>query len=273
MKRKVPEKIVYYSDDLHDDFAGMDIQKKTVDKSFTFIHTSFLWRICSFFLYYCIAFPIVWFYERVLLQIKFVNKKALKGLKKTPYFLYGNHIGVIDAFTPNLLSVPRANKIVVSPETVSIKGLKNVTQMLGALPIPCDVGGMKKFIKAVEHYHKSYNVTIYPEAHIWPYYTGVRAFPDTSFAYPVKLGAPTVAFFTAFSKPKGFLSWFRKANVTVYVSDPLYPDEGLTGNAAKKNLRDKVYAFMQEKSKYSDYEVIRYVYQPQDTPVSSTKNP
>lgn len=273
MARKTPEKIVYYTDPIHDDFAGTNIQKKTVDKHFRWIHKSKLWRACSTVLYYGIAFPLVWFYERVILQIKFVNKKGLKKLRKTPYFLYGNHIGFIDAFTPNLLSVPRANKIVVSPDTVSIKGLRNVVQMLGALPIPCDVGGMRKFMKAVEHYHKKYNITIYPEAHIWPYYTGVRPFSDVSFSYPVKLGAPTVAFFTAFSKPKGFLSCFRKANITVYVSDPLYPDEGLTGNAAKKNLRDKVYAFMLDKAQYSDYEVIRYLYQPQEEGNIQTTNP
>ena len=264
MQRKIPEKTVYYTDPLNDDFAGTNIQKKTVDKNFRWIHTSRLWRACSFVLYYGIAFPLVWFYERVILQMKFVNKKALKALKDTPYFLYGNHIGAIDAFTPNLLSVPRANKIIVSADTVSINGLKNIVQMLGALPVPQDVGGMKNFLKAVGHYHKKYNITIYPEAHIWPYYTGVRPFADTSFSYPVKYNAPTVAFFTAFTKPKGFLSCFRKANITVYVSDPIYPDEGLTGSAAKKNLRDKVYAFMLEQSKHSDYEVIRYVYQPQE---------
>jgi hypothetical protein len=55
------------------------------------------------------------------------------------------------------------------------------------------------------------------------------------------------------------LSCFRKANVTVYVSDPIYPDEGLTGKQAQINLREKVYAFLLEKSAFSDYAVVEYV--------------
>ena len=255
MKEK---KTIYYTDSVNDDFAGMNIQKKTVDKNFKYIHGP-IWHALSFILYYFIAYPVVWLFERVILRVKFVNKKAVKQLRKTPYFMYGNHTGIIDAYTPNLISCPRANKIIVGAETVSIKGLKNLVQMLGAFPIPSGLGGMKNFMNGLKHYHKKYNFTIYPEAHIWPYYNGVRPFLDTSFAYPVKLNAPVIAFFTAYTKPKGFLSFLRKANVTVYVSDPIYPDQNLSFQDAKKDLRDKVYNFMVEKSVFSDYSVINYV--------------
>ena len=255
MKEK---KTIYYTDSINDDFAGMNINKKTVDKNFKYIHGK-IWHAISFVLYYLIAYPVVWLFERVILRVKFVNKKAVKKLRKTPYFMYGNHTGIIDAYTPNLISCPRANKIIVGPETVSIKGLVNLTQMLGAFPIPSGLGGMKNFMNGLTHYHKKYNFTIYPEAHIWPYYTGVRPFLDTSFSYPVKFNSPVIAFFTAYTKPKGFLSFLRKANVTVYVSDPIYPDQNLSFQEAKKDLRDKVYNFMLEKSAFSDYAVINYV--------------
>lgn len=94
---------------------------------------------------------------------------------------------------------------------------------------------------------------------MWPYYTGVRAFSDSSFAYAVKYNAPVFAFFTAFTKPKGFLSKFRKANVTVYVSEAFYPDTSLPQNVAKKLLRDKVYYFMVERSALSTYKVYEYI--------------
>ena len=150
--------------------------------------------------------------------------------------------------------------IVVSPDTVSIKGLRTIVQWLGAIPTPSDVSGMRNFKTAVMHSSESRNVTVYPEAHIWPYFTGVRDFPDTSFIYPVERNAPVIAFFTAFSEPYGFLSCFRKANMTVYVSDPIYPDPALPPREARKELRDKVYAFMKECSqKHSNYEVIQYI--------------
>lgn len=259
MKKEDSKRVVYYDDDLSDDFAGTNINKCTVDETFPYVHKSIFWRIGAFIAYYLIAFPLVWFFEKVILRMRFVNKKAVKKCKDTPYFLYGNHTGWWDAFTPNLISVPRRNRILVSADTVSIKGLRSIVQMLGAIPLPTSLRGMKRFSQAVDFYHQSCNITIYPEAHIWPYYTWVRPFSDASFTYPVKHKCPVFAFFTAYTKPKGFLSLFRKANMTVYVSDPIYPDEGLSDREARANLRDKVYAFMLEKSKYSDYEAIKYV--------------
>ena len=76
--------------------------------------------------------------------------------------------------------------------------------------------------------------------------------------YPVKFNAPVVAFFVAYTKPKGFLSFMRKANVTVYISDVFVPNTELSQKDAQQELRDKVYDFMVERSKLSDYEVIEY---------------
>ncbi len=256
MKKQKTKKVVYYHDELNDDFAGNHIRAKTVDHRFPYVHKNPFWRLGSFLLYYGIAVPAVWLYMRIFLRVKYVNKKALKKL--APCFLYGNHSGVIDAFTPNLLSLPRRNRILADPDAVSIKGLKNIVQMFGALPVPSTMSGMRGFVKAVEYYHQKQNITIYPEAHIWPYYTGVRPFKDTSFAYPVKYNAPVIAMFTAYTEPKGLFAWFRKANITVYISEPMYPEKGLTGKAAQKDLRDKVYAFMTEKAQYSTHEVVAY---------------
>lgn len=252
-------KVVYYSDELNDDFAGTNIQAKKVTKHFNYRFHGIIWRAVSFLIYWVIAMPIVWFYEKVFLRVKFVNKKAMKKLKGKTCFMYGNHTGVIDAYTPNLLTNHRRNRIIVSPETVSIKGLKNIIQMLGAVPVPTTMSGLARFKKIIHKYHKSDHITIYPEAHIWPYYTGVRPFKDSSFHYPVQENAPVIAFFTAYTEPKGFLSKFRKANVTVYVSDPIYPDTSLPPKQAQKELRDKVYNFMADCSyKYSYYNVISY---------------
>ena len=259
MPRTIPEKTVYYQDEWNVDFAGTKIQPTVIDQHFRYHHKNPIWRFFAFLFYYCIAFPLIWIYERVFLRVKFVNKKALKKLQGKPCFFYGNHTGFIDAFTPNLLSFPRSNKILVSPDTVSIPCMKNIVQMLGAIPVPTHRNGFKNFLNAVERHHKKSNITIYPEAHIWPYYTGVRKFKSTSFAYPVKLHAPIVVFFTAYTKPKGLFSWFRKANVTVYVSEPIYPDESLSEKAAQNELCERAYAFMKEKSAFSNYELISYV--------------
>lgn len=259
MAKEVTKKTVYYDDEVNDDFAGTDIRQCKVDKSFKYIHDGLLWRICSFILYYLVAFPLVWFLERVILRVRFVNKKAVRKCRGQKYFLYGNHTGWYDAFTPNLISVPCRNRIIVGADTVSIKGLRAIVQMLGAIPLPTERDGMRAFMKAVDYYHRSGNITVYPEAHIWPYFNGVRRFTDASFTYAVKYKCPVVAFFTAYTAPKGFLSCFRKANITVYISDPIMPREGLSDREARQDLCDRVYAFMLEKSKLSDYTVVEYI--------------
>lgn len=252
------KKVIYYKDPLNDDFAGTNIKQAKVDENFKFIHKNIFFRFFSFLLFYIIVFPLVWFFERVFLGVKIINKKSLKKAKKQNLFLYGNHTSAIDAYTPHILTFPKRTRIIVNPDAVSIKGIRAIVQMLGALPLPSQSSGMRKFLDAVEYYHKKGDITIYPEAHIWPYYTGVRPFTNSSFRYPVKFDAPVVAFFVAYTKPKGFLSCFRKANITVYVSDVFEPNKNLTPKEAQQELRDKVYEFMLEKSKLSDYQVIEY---------------
>ena len=51
---------------------------------------------------------------------------------------------------------------------------------------------MKNFINAIEtHLNRKHPITIYPEAHIWPYYTKIRPFRDVSFRYPIQYKKPT----------------------------------------------------------------------------------
>ncbi len=259
MKTKADTEVIYYEDELNDDFAGNGISKCEVTESYKFLHTGIIWRFFAFIVYYIIAYPLVWFFERVIMRVKFVNGSAVRRFNGGPVFLYGNHTGWIDAFTPNVISLPgRRNRIIVSPDTVSIKGLRTVVEMMGALPVPTTLRAMPKFREAVEYYHGRDNITVFPEAHIWPYFTGVRNFADTSFAYPAKAGCPVFAFFTAYTEPRGFLSFLRKANMTVYVSDPIYPEAGLSEREARRDLRDKVYAFMKDASRNSTYAVKIY---------------
>lgn len=259
MKRKIPIKTVYYKDPLTDDFAGTHITADKIDDTYDFVPKNIFFKGGAFLLR-CIAMPIITFLLYVVYGVTVKNKKALKGLKGC--YLYGNHTGAYDAFTPNVLSFPYAStKIVVSPDAVSIKGLKTVVKLLGGIPVPSGIKGLREFSESLEYCNKKgYNITIYPEAHIWPYYVGVRPFSASSFRYPVKANAPVVAFFTAFQKPKGLLKKFRRSKKIVYVSDIFYPDDTLPSKKAQEKLRNQVYTFMKETSrKYSDYEVIRYI--------------
>ena len=102
---------------------------------------------------------------------------------------------------------------------------------------------------------EGHGVVIYPEAHIWTYYTGIRPFRDDPFYYPVKLGAPVFCFTNTYQKRgKG-----SKSRIVTYIDGPFYPDSKLPRREQKKELRDRVWACMCERAKESNVERIRYV--------------
>ncbi len=255
------KKIYYYSDPLNDDFAGTNIKTKQVGENFQFLHKSLFWRFLSFIAYYVVAFIPVWIFVRIIHGVKFKGKKNLRKVKG-PKFFYGNHTQIIDVLEPSIISWPRRNKIMASPDVVSIWGIKNFVQMLGAIPVPNNIGALKKFKTAIDYdYKRGYDIYVFPEAHIWPYYTGVRPFSDVTFSYAISLNAPVFAFFTAYSPPRSIFKLFpHKTTKTIYISEPFYINTDLPRKEAKKDLRDRVYNWMLDCSKkYNTYEVIQYV--------------
>lgn len=256
-KKQPDKKIIYYRDPENDDFAGTKIKQRVVDKRFKYVHKNPIWKFFAFLIYYVFALPVIWTYSTFVarLSFKFADKKACKKCKKC--FIYGNHTSALDAYLPGLICAPKRAKIIVSPDAVSLIGMKNLMQMFGAIPVPNKLSGMRKFRDAITYYNKKgYTIAIYPEAHIWPYYTGVREFKDTSFAYPAELDAPVIAFFTAYTLPRRKR---KKVKRTVYVSSPMYIDKNLSKKEAQKDIRDRVFAFMKDCSeKYSTYSYVEY---------------
>jgi 1-acyl-sn-glycerol-3-phosphate acyltransferase len=100
-------------------------------------------------------------------------------------------------------------------------------------------------------------IIIFPEAHIWPYYTGLRNFSSSSFFYPVKMNKPVIALAGTWRAPK---KAGKKPKITLHISAPFYPDANLERKEAEQKLRDQVYAFLKDKTSSKDnYEYIKYV--------------
>ncbi len=256
-----PEKTVYYTDPLNDDFAGTGIKTKKVDGGFPYEHRSRLWNIAAYALYYIVAVPLVYIASKLYLGLRFENRSVLKKVRKTGYYLYGNHTRDLDAFVPAMAAFPKKAYIITNPDAVSLPFLYNVVQMLGAIPIPTELSGMRPFMAAVfRRIEQKKCVTIYPEAHVWPFYTGIRPFVSTSFHYPVKDGAPVVAMVTKYRKRKGLFFLAKKPGMTVTFSEPMYADSSLTPKNAQEELRGRVYDFMKKTSSSGEnIEYIRYI--------------
>lgn len=251
------KKTIYYSDEVNDEFAGVKRKGYEVPKNYKYVHKGLLWRTAAFFVYRIIMTPIAYLYCKIKLRLKIVDRTDKKWRKNKGCFLYSNHTLIIgDAFIPSLLMFPKRTYVIVSSENLSTKGTRSFLSMSGALPIPKSVAAFRNFNEAIEKRILQKNcVAIYPEAHIWPYYTGIRHFESKSFRYPVKFDAPIYVSTSTFSKRKEG----KTPKVTVYLDGPFYPDNKISPHEAEKTLRDTAYETMLKNSKNSSYEFIEYV--------------
>lgn len=250
-------KTIYYNDELNEEFSEAKIEPRKIDGTYKYEHKNFLWNISAYLIQNIISVPIKFIYAKLKFGIKYIGKEKLKPYKNQGYFIYGNHTQPFaDTFIITNTVFPKRNFLIVNPENVSMKGLGNFVQMFGAIPIPNDRSGMKNFLNSIKKkIQKGYSVTIYPEAHIWPYYTKIRPFKSVSFKYPIELNTPTFCVTNTYQKKKD-----GKPKITTYVDGPFYPDDNIQNIQEKKqNLRDKVYNQMVERSKESNYEYIKYI--------------
>ena len=254
---KEKKRIIYYSDELNDEFAGDNIKPKKIDGSYVYYRNSIWFKILHFFYYRMIATPLAWIYLKLKFHHKIVNKKVLKPFKKQGYFLYGNHThNLNDALIPTMAITPKDTYIIVHPNNVSMPVLGRITPYLGALPLPDDFQASKNFVSTIEKRLAEGNViTIYPEAHIWPFYTKIRPFTDQSFRYPCNMDKPTFCFVNTYQKRKRG----KGINIVTYVSGPFFADKSLSPKEQKAKLRNEVFCEMEKLSAHSNAQVITYI--------------
>ena len=138
--------------------------------------------------------------------------------------------------------------------------VRGLAKALGYLPVPLkgDVKNLTALGEACKWYvvDKKQYVLIYPEAHIWPYYTKVRNFKSGSFNYPASSGAPVVPIVTTWRKPK----IGKKPKQTVLIGSPIFPKEELGVLDNKNYLYEECLNAMKRMSEsVEQFEYIKYI--------------
>lgn len=256
-------KIIYYEDELNDEFSVKKITPRRIDASYDYGKSSPWKRFTRFFWYRIVATPLAILYTKIKFRHRIVGAELLLPYRKCGYFIYGNHTQDIgDALIPNMVDKPKSKYVIVHPNNVSIPVLGRIVPSLGGIPLPDDLAAHRNFTATIDRRIKEgHAIVIYPEAHIWPYYTGIRPFPDDSFFYPVKYGTPVFCFTNTYkSRGEG-----REPQIVTYVDGPFLPDDTLPPRERRRDLRDRVRAKMTERARLSDAEVIKYLKRtPQD---------
>ncbi|MBQ9608066.1 MAG: hypothetical protein IJV15_01315 [Lachnospiraceae bacterium] len=254
-------KVIYYQNELEDEFANDHIKPKSIDENYDYDGGTGR-KIARFIIYDIIAKPIAFLYLKIFYGHRIINRNVIKEhLKKRTdrgFFLYGNHTNAgADALIPSMICMPKNVSVIVHPNNVSMPVFGHITPCLGAIPLPDDKKAMINFMNSVKKRVCDTKdcITIYPEAHIWPFYTHIRPFTDKSFGYPVKYATPVFCFTNTYQKR----FFFGGTRMVTYVDGPFYPEDGISVVENRKKLRDKVYDIMVKRSGNNNIERIHYI--------------
>lgn len=250
------KRTIYYTDELNDEFSTAQIEPKTIDEGYSY-EGGVLRKVGRAFWYHMLAKPLAFVYLKVGFGHRVVGRDKLRGAKGKGYFLYGNHTNAgPDALIPTMLNFNRSVYVIVHPNNVSMPILGKITPSLGAMPLPDTMGAMKNFTNAIKHKIEHREVVmIYPEAHIWPYYTKIRPFKADSFGYPLQYQTPVYCFTNTYQERP----FHKRPRMVTYVDGPFYADGTLPRKEQKASLRNQVYDAMVARSANSTVEYIQYV--------------
>lgn len=251
----------YYTDELNDDFEKVDgLKRINLPKDYKYIHKNIFFKIYAFLLFWCIAKPILHLIV-FFAGIKVKGKKNTRLVKKRSGcgFIYMNHTSFWDMIITqvSVVGFRRTNIIGYTDSLTLPRFIRFLVIGLGFLPLPSSIDDYRKFEEALKYYaSKKRFTTIFPEAHVWPYYTGIRPFIATSFKYPAKLNLPAIPVTTCYSKRR----FSDKPKITIYIGEPIFPKKELSINENKDYLRNECYKTMCETAKkYSTYAYYNYV--------------
>ena len=250
-------KVIYYTDEQNDEFSTFTATPPRIDGSYDYERKSPFKRFLRFFLYRVVMYPAGVIYARLAFRQKIVGREKLKPYRGCGVFLFGNHTQPTgDAFMQTRVVFPRMSYVVVHPNNLAVPVIGKMVPSLGGLPLPDDMEAYRNFRAAINaKIAEGHPVVVYPEAHIWPYNTGIRDFPDTSFAYPVETGAPSFCFVNTYHKRR----FGGRARIVTYVEGPFFAPEEGTPRARRRALRDEVHGAMTQLAILSDHEVVKYI--------------
>lgn len=261
------EERIFYYDSLEDDPIQTEEQEKNHNKveladGYVFIKKNPFVKLYSAILYR--GFKLfARFYARFYLHMKVENRKLLKKAKGTGYVIYANHTNPFhDAFSPAVVA-DRHIYTICSPANLHVPGVGKFLPYLGALPLGKNPEQKAEMNAAVDKRLQQKNcLVIYPEAHVWPFYTKIRQFPagDRSFKYPVRNNLPIFTMTTTYQKSKK--KGQARPDMTVYLDGPFYPDPKLSEDENRAKLAREAYESMVKYSKKSNYEYFQYRQKP-----------
>ena len=245
-------KNIYYYEDFDSDVVTSKNQDFKLKKNYKWVHHNIFYKISSYLLYYIFLF-ISFIYVKLILHVKIVNKKVLSGKKN--YFLFINHTQEVgDAFIPALITLPKRPYFIVNKANLGIPFLGKLLPMLGAIVVPEDLHNFKYFKEAINNYEKNHPIVVYPEGHVWPYYTKIRSFKKGGFQLAIDENSEIYSATVTYQKRK----YSKKPRIVIYIEGGYQVNNLLTKKEKVNDIINKVRNSMIINSGKSNVEYVTY---------------
>lgn len=181
--------------------------------------------------------------------------------KLTPgAFIYANHTQPVgDVFVPRTLPYPVA--IIAGPANLGLPVIGKLLPAGRAILLPGTRQQYPQFLAAIKRsHHAGQLIVVYPEAHVWPFYTGIRPFDATSFHYPARLQAPVFTMTTTYQESPHH----NRVQIVIYIDGPMPMVTGLTLKAQQQALFYHAQAQLIARSQLSTQTVVQYTHTLED---------
>jgi len=194
-----------------------------------------------------IAFSVLWVFMLFKYRLKIENKKAYKSLKKNGAILICNHCHVLDTVAIRLATMGRTNYLCSRIENFSVPFLGVLIKLLGTIPIPDNMQGMRYYKEIVDEQLQKHNiVSLLPETAMWPFYRSLRPFKTGAFRFAVQNKVPLLPTCLSIDykiKKNGK----KKARFTFTFFNPIYLDKTLSEREAVEEVMIKAHEIMKDR--------------------------
>ena len=262
-KRIFPKDKVVCMPQNTDDIVMENITKKkklVVDDKYKY-KKNWLVRTWQFFLYYCIAKPVFFLYDKIFLGVKVYGRKNIKGIKSA--ITVSNHVHYLDfSFATNFICRMHRTHVVSNTDNFDIPVAGRLISAYGVMPLPQTPKASINFYKQITEYlKKGRYIHIYPEASNWFYYNKLRPHKSGAYHFASKNNVPVIPYVIVFRPSKGLHRLIRKRPlVSLYICKPIYPDTSLDIRDCNEDLMQKTLAEMQEVlDSHPSFEYWRYI--------------
>lgn len=206
-----------------------------------------IFSICSDFIYYGIAYPILKILTKIIYDFKIEGQENIENLEDGAISV-SNHVLFLDCAMIGLAFKDKKIYYTTQEESFKIPFVRKLIKLLRAIPIPKGIENKKYFIKAISNLVKEKNIVhVYPEASLWPYCQKIRNFKNGAFDMAVRNQVPVMPCVFTFREPTGIRKLFkRKKDVTLKILKPVYSDGDKYIRQQMEELKERVTFEMKE---------------------------